>query len=245
MKHGNVIRIGTSGWHYKHWKGTFYPTAITDAGQLEYYQQVFNTVELNNTFYNLPKPETFDGWKEKTGDDFIFAVKGSRFITHMKKLHVVKDDVRRFFAAISRLEVKLGPVLFQLPPAWKLNLVRLGEFLSILPKENRYVFEFRNQTWYVEEVYALLRQYNCAFCIYELAGHLSPEEVTSDIVYIRLHGPGEKYQGSYSDLALKKWGNKCLRWQKEGKDVYVYFDNDQAGYAAFNALKLRELVNKH
>ena len=125
-----------------------------------------------------------------------------------------------------------------------MNVIRFQEFLEALPKAYRYAFEFRNQTWYHEEIYALLEQYNCAFCVYELAGHMSPMKVAADFVYLRLHGPTEfKYQGSYTDAALKKWAKQCTSWQREKKDVYVYFDNDQEAYAAFNALRLKELVS--
>jgi len=236
------IYIGTSGWHYKHWNGTFYPEGTRAAEQLEYYLKYFGTVELNNSFYHLPPPETFRKWKAAVPRDFIFSVKGSRYITHMKKLKVAQESIDRFFNSAGCLGKKLGPVLFQLPPGWKVNHERFAAFLALLPKRRRYAFEFRNSTWYDKEIYRLLRRYGCAFCIYELAGHLSPEEVTADFVYIRLHGPGEKYQGSYTAAALRKWARKCLQWQAAGKDVYVYFDNDQAGYAAFNAVSLARLT---
>lgn len=241
MKKG-ALYIGTSGWHYKHWVGTYYPADTKEKEQLSLYINDFNTVELNNSFYHLPTAKSFKHWAEATPDDFVFSIKGSRYISHMKKLHVLKADINRFLNRVSKLGSKIGPILFQLPPGWKLNLERFSKFLSRLDAQYRYVFEFRNETWYDEGVYALLRQYNCAFCIYELAGHRSPEMVTADFVYIRLHGPGGKYQGSYSLYQLKKWATKCKAWQAAGKDVYIYFDNDQAGYAAFNALKLRQLT---
>lgn len=242
MKKG-VLYIGTSGWHYKHWIGTYYPVDSKEQEQLSLYINDFNTVELNNSFYHLPTARSFKHWADSTPADFVFSIKGSRYISHMKKLHVLKADINRFLNRVSKLGSKTGPILFQLPPGWKLNLERFSKFLSRLDTRYRYVFEFRNDTWYDEGVYALLRQYHCAFCIYELAGHRSPEIVTADFVYIRLHGPGAKYQGSYSLHQLKKWATKCKSWQAEGKDVYIYFDNDQAGYAAFNALKLRKLTN--
>jgi len=241
MKKGQ-IHIGTSGWHYKHWKGTFYPADIKEADQLAYYVRCFDTVEINNSFYKLPAGKTFSDWRKATPKKFLFAVKASRFITHMKKLKADKASIRKLLQHAGKLEEKMGPVLFQLPPRWKLNVVRLAEFLPKLPAENRYAFEFREPGWYAPEVYDLLRQYNCAFCIYELAHHLSPLEVTADFIYIRLHGPGEKYQGSYPDAVLKKWATRCRAWQKKGKDIYVYFDNDQAGYAAFNARRLKKLL---
>jgi uncharacterized protein YecE (DUF72 family) len=243
MKKGKIY-IGTSGWHYKHWKGTFYPADIKQADQFSYYTRYFNTVEINNSFYMLPAAQTFKGWKEAAPARFLFSVKASRFITHMKKLKTDARSIRSFFTRAAKLENKLGPILFQLPPKWKINKERLADFLARLPKGNQYTFEFRDHSWYNDEIYGLLKKYNCAFCIYELEHHLSPLEVTADFVYIRLHGPGNKYQGSYTDAALKKWAKYCRQWQKEGKDVYVYFDNDQQGYAAFNAQRLISLVDK-
>lgn len=243
MKRKGKLYTGTSGWHYKHWKGTFYPAEIKEADQFAYYRQQFDTVEINNSFYKLPSPDTFRTWKKESPARFTFAVKASRFITHMKKLKPGRASIRKFLTHAGKLEEKLGPVLFQLPPKWKLNVERLAAFLDLLPAGHRYAFEFRNTTWYEEAVYALLRQYNCAFCIYHLERHLSPLEVTADFVYIRLHGPGNKYQGSYTKRTLHQWADRCLYWHQQRKDVYVYFDNDQAGYAAFNAQKLIEITS--
>ncbi|HEX8561573.1 MAG TPA: DUF72 domain-containing protein [Flavobacterium sp.] len=237
----NQIRIGTSGWHYQHWLGTFYPEGTKSNEQFPYYQQHFDTVEINNSFYRLPSPETFQHWKEIVPDSFTYAVKASRFITHMKKLKDPVETLARFMEHVVYLGDRLGVILFQLPPGWKLNLQRLKEFLEILPNGFRYVFEFRNDTWYTPSVYELLREHNCAFCIYELAGHITPYEITADFVYIRLHGPGGKYQGSYPEEALQQWADDCKKWAEQ-RDVYVYFDNDQEGYAAFNALRLLDLV---
>jgi uncharacterized protein YecE (DUF72 family) len=243
MKKGSIY-IGTSGWHYKHWLGRFYPEGIKEAGQLSYYIQKFKSVELNNSFYRLPSPKTFSGWRKTVPSDFLFAVKGSRYITHMKKLNVERENIQVFFDSVKKLREKLGPILFQLPPKWKLNIERFEKFLRQLPKKYRYSFEFRNHEWYDKEVYALLKKHKAAFCIYELDGHLSPKEITADFIYIRLHGPGGKYSGNYKDPVLKKWARDCLKWKNEGRDVYVYFDNDQLGYAAFNALRLISLVEK-
>ncbi len=236
------IYIGTSGWHYKHWIGSFYPQGTKDADQLSYYLEFFKTVELNNSFYRLPAPETFANWRKAVPADFVFAIKGSRYITHQKKLNIEKENISIFFNSVKRLREKAGPVLFQLPPHWNVNVERFARFLKLLPKKYRFTFEFRNHSWYNDEVDELLRRYNCAFCIYELEHHLSPLKVTADFVYTRLHGPGNKYQGSYTDTQLEKWAVQCKAWQKDGKDAYVYFDNDQLGYAAFNAKKLMELV---
>ena len=241
MKKGR-IHIGTSGWHYKHWKDVFYPPETKEKDQFAYYCQKFNTVELNNSFYRLPTAATFTSWKKQSSQKFIFSVKASRYITHMKKLKPDAASRDNFFSHAGKLDSKLGPILFQLPPKWNINTERLATFLSKLPKEHVYTFEFRDQSWYQEGVYSLLRKYNCAFCIYELGGHQSPMEETADFIYIRLHGPGSKYQGSYTDNALKEWADRCKRWQKKGKDVYLYFDNDQKGYATFNAGKLKILI---
>lgn len=243
MKKGKA-HIGTSGWHYKHWKGTFYPADIKEAGQFDFYKTLFSTVELNNPFYRLPLATTFDNWRKNSPKDFLFAVKASRFITHMKKLGVDKQNIKEFFSRVDHLHEKLAVILFQLPPKWKINAERLQHFLSLLPKGYRYTFEFRNPTWYDETVYELLREHNCAFCIYHLEHHLSPMEVTADFVYLRLHGPGNKYQGSYPDEELNVWASRCRKWQKEGRDVFVYFDNDQEGYAAFNAGYLQQKLKR-
>ncbi|HEY8937886.1 MAG TPA: DUF72 domain-containing protein, partial [Cyclobacteriaceae bacterium] len=196
MKKGN-IHIGTSGWNYKHWMGTFYPETIKQADQFNYYKNIFDTVELNNPFYHLPPLERFIAWNKKSPAQFLFSVKANRYITHLKKLHEADDALKLFLKNAGGLGKKLGPILFQLPPGWRVDVKRLDTFLHTLPKKHRYTFEFRNDTWYTDEVYTKLREHNCAFCLYELNRHQSPEIITADFVYIRLHGPGGKYQGSY------------------------------------------------
>ena len=241
MKKGKWY-IGTSGWHYKHWIGKFYPADLKPEEQLDYYLMFFDTVEINNSFYRLPTRETFLKWHGDTPSKFLFSVKASRYITHMKKLNEADDAIELFLSHAGALAEKLATVLFQLPPGWKVNPERFDKFLGVLPRGERFVFEFRNYTWYTAEIYTLLRKYNCAFCIYELGGHESPQVVTADFVYIRLHGPGNKYQGSYNNDRLKKWAEHLLQWSEDGKDVYIYFDNDQEAFAIFNALTLRDMV---
>ncbi|MBX9853452.1 MAG: DUF72 domain-containing protein [Cytophagaceae bacterium] len=237
--------IGTSGFHYKHWVGTYYPENTKPKDFMKNFLKDYRTVELNNPFYHLPPKQTFLNWRKQTPEDFLFSVKASRYITHQKKLKDCQEPLDYFLTNVNALKEKLGPILFQLPPGWKYNEERFESFLKILPKGYRFTFEFRNQSWYNESATGLLKKRNCAFCIYELAGHMSPMEVTADFIYVRLHGPGkEKYQGSYSDKALKKWAEQIKEWKKEGKDVYCYFDNDQYGYAAFNGIKLWELISK-
>lgn len=202
MKKGSIY-IGTSGWKYKHWKGTFYPPGLKEKDELTYYLDFFNTVEINYSFYRQPSATNFSNWKIAVPDQFIFSVKANRYFTHLKKLNTDVATLSKFIDSVAHLEDRLGPILFQLPPKWKVNLERLKDFIQLLPSSFRYAFEFRNHTWYTDEVNQLLSNHNIAFCIYELAGHLSPLTVTADFVYIRLHGPGAKYEGSYQDKALK------------------------------------------
>jgi len=237
------IWIGTSGWHYKHWVGNFYPPRLTGSRMLAHYIESFDTVELNNTFYQLPAQPSLSAWRNSTPSHFHFAVKGSRFLTHMKKLKDAQDGLKRFLTAAEVLEPKLGPILFQLPPNWEVDADRLADFLSLLPPYRRCVFEFRNPTWNTPQVYELLTRYNAAYCVFDLAGYVSPFEVTADFAYVRLHGPGGKYQGSYTDAALARWAQIIADWDKRLSAVYVYFDNDDSGYAPINALRLKQLVN--
>jgi uncharacterized protein YecE (DUF72 family) len=240
---GGKVFVGTSGWHYKHWVGLFYPPKFPPDQMLEFYAEHFDTVELNNTFYHLPQPSSFDKWRESTPRRFLFAVKGSRFITHMKKLKDPEPGLKKFFHGPERLEDKLGPILFQLPPRWKLNTTRLEEFLNALPNGHQYVFEFRDESWLTNEVYELLRKYNAAFCIHDLGGKQTPLEITANFTYIRFHGPGEaKYSGSYSRVQLKTWANRIEEWKRDLKQVYVYFNNDIGGHAVENAKTLKELL---
>jgi len=237
------IRVGTSGFHYRHWVGSFYPEKTPSAKMLEYYTRHFDTLELNNSFYRLPAPEAFDSWRDSTPEDFVFAVKASRFITHNKKLKDPENALENLLPRADRFGKKLGPVLFQLPPGWKVNPGRLEALLEVLPRTHRYAFEFREHSWIKDEIKSILEKHNAAFCIYELAGYHSPLWVTADFAYIRLHGPGKgKYQGAYSDAALKNWAKWIEERRGALKAIYVYFDNDQAGYAAHNALTLREMV---
>jgi len=237
------IRIGTSGYHYQHWVGPFYPPKTPTAKMLEHYVRHFDTLELNNSFYRLPTIKAFESWRDSTPRDFVFAVKASRFITHNKKLKDPQNALDNILPRAEHLGKKLGPVLFQLPPRWKVNPERLENLLEILPREHRYVFEFRETSWMSPEINRILRKFNAAFCIYELAGYHSPMDVTADFAYIRLHGPEEgKYQGSYSRARLTKWARHIEGWATRLKAVHVYFDNDQAGYAAKNALALKKMV---
>lgn len=237
------IRIGTSGFHYKHWKGPFYPAKTPDSKLLDYYIQHFDTVELNNSFYRLPTAEAFDNWRNATPANFVFAVKASRFITHNKKLKDPENAIDNLLPRAAHLGPKLGPVLFQLPPHWRVNAERLTALLEILPSDLRYAFEFRELSWITPQINEILEKFNAAFCIYELAGYQSPIHVTANYTYIRLHGPGAgKYQGNYSNEQLQTWARRIESWSTKLKAIYVYFDNDQFGYAAANGLLLKTMI---
>lgn len=238
------ILIGTSGWHYKHWIGRFYPEHSSGDSMLRFYMQHFNTVEVNNSFYNLPDISTFRSWGNSVPDNFRFSVKASRFITHNKKLKDGGATLERLLPRAEALGKKLGPILFQLPPHWKLNLERLESFLCTLPSHHRYTFEFRETSWNTPAVYELLRKHNAAYCIHDLAGFQSPIEITADWTYVRLHGPAGKYQGRYGVRAIKQWAARIIQWSTQLAAVYVYFDNDDSAYAPQNALQLDELVRR-
>lgn len=209
----------------------------------DFYAKRFDTVELNNSFYRLPSEEMFREWAAATPKGFTFAVKASRFITHNLKLKNPQNALDNILLRAEEMGKKLGPVLFQLPPKWKKNTERLEEFLAALPKYHRYAFEFREPSWHSEDVYAVLRKFNVAYCIHEIAGFHTDLQVTADFTYVRLHGPGAgKYEGSYTEAQLQRWAEQIRRWRETLKAVYLYFDNDQAGYAAKNALRLKALV---
>ena len=234
--------IGTSGWHYDHWKGVFYPEGTAASGRLAYYGSHFPTVEINNTFYQLPQPATFRQWRQAVPEDFVFAVKGSRLLSHVKKLNQPEEPLANFLAAARHLEEKLGPVLWQFPPNWRINLERLAHFLALLPPEIRFAFEFRNPSWFDERVYELLSHRGMAWCIYDLAGIYCPPQITADWGYIRMHGPGEPYAHRYSRSQLRPWAERIAEFLARGLEFYVYFNNDACGYAVENARELAQLL---
>ena len=244
MKEGSLIHIGTSGWHYKHWKGPFYPKGLPINRFLDHYAKHFQTVEINSSFYQLPKEKTLIRWHNNVPSGFVFAVKASRYITHMKKLKDPEGPVSNFLERMGELGDKLGPILYQLPPNWSLNIRRLQAFLEVLPTDFKYAFEFRHPSWFHPEVYYALGEHGASFCIYHFDRRLSPKEVTAEFIYLRLHGPGRPYRGQYETTALEEWAGEFSVWAKEGKEIYCYFDNDEAGYAAQDAMRLKEMVGR-
>jgi len=242
MKPTRNIHIGTSGWHYAHWKGPFYPEHLPTSEMFSHYSRDFKAVEINNSFYRLPKKETLQDWRNTAPDPFVFAVKASRYITHMKKLKDPRDPVASLLEIITGLEAKLGPILFQLPPRWNVNPGRLRDFLTSLPQGFRYAFEFRDPSWFDDRIYDALKQAGAAFCMYDLAGRRSPKRVTADFIYIRLHGPGKAYEGQYDTSTLTGWAGAMYAWLNQGKEIFCFFDNDQNGYAAQDALRLQKMM---
>lgn len=236
------VRVGTSGWHYEHWRGPFYPEGTSGDAELPFYSARFPTVEVNNSFYRLPEEDVLRGWRESTPDGFTFAVKASRYITHMKKLTDAGDAVATFLSRMGILGDKLGPILFQLPPNWHANRDRLRSFLQGLPDGHRYAFEFRDPTWFAEPITDLLREERVAFCIHDMRGEPSPKVVTAPFVYIRFHGPNDAYQGSYSAQDLAGWAGAISTWRRQGREVFCYFNNDAAGHATRNAATLQAMV---
>ena len=236
-----MIRVGTSGWTYKHWKGDFYPENLPQRCWLEYYTNHFTTVELNASFYNIPKASTARGWAERTPPDFRFSVKLSRLITHVKKLKDCQETVEWFFRELEPLREKITAFLFQLPPSFLPQTETLESFLSLLPQNNRYVFELRNPNGYAGAIPELFEKLGIAFCIHDLQGLQAPLRVTSSLVYLRFHGSGGRYSGGYSEAELAKWASRIRNWSEQGRDVLAYFNNDVGGFAVRNA---RTLIQK-
>ncbi len=236
------IRIGTSGWHYDDWRGRFYPEKLPKAKWLEFYARHFNTLELNNSFYHLPSEKAFENWYDSSPADFLFAVKASRYITHIKRLIDCREAVGKFMPRASLLKEKLGPLLYQLPPGMQRDNDRLDSFLSILPREFRHVVEFRHGSWFTEGVYDILRRHKTGFCIFDMPGLTSPVIATADFAYVRFHGSGRLYAGRYSDEEMAEWAKKIKRLASDVESVYVYFNNDVRGYAIDNARTLRDYL---
>ncbi len=239
------LLIGTSGWVYQHWRGLFYPPELPQAKWLPFYSERFNTVEINNSFYRLPSKAAFERWHRQTPNDFTFAVKGNRFITHMRKLRSVEEPLRRFFEAVCGLGEKAKVILWQLPPMLKADHERLREFLRVLPKGYRYAVEFRHPSWWIDRAsIKVLEEFGCAFCI--PSAPMLPKEIilTSDFSYIRMHGWNQLYSGCYPMSELRWWAERISEMLRNGIDVFVYFNNDVNAYAIRNAEELANLIRR-
>lgn len=240
-----LLYVGTSGFYYRDWKGSFYPDRLAPREFLPFYSSRFRCLEVNNTFYRLPLETTLTRWRDITPEGFVFAVKASRFITHIKRLDEPEATVPAFLDRIRCLGQKLGPVLFQLPARFPFNGEKLDAFCKVLDKGAKYTFEFRDPDWFRRETCDILNRHGAAFCIYDFAGTLSPDWVTADVAYIRFHGPLKTpYRGSYPSEFLGRWADKIGRWLKEGRAVYVFFDNTMEGNAPEDALRLLQMLGK-
>ena len=235
---GPKYHIGTSGWVYPHWRNVFYPPKLPQSKWLEFYTRHFPTVELNNSFYRLPSEKAFSNWRDTSPEGFIYAVKVSRFITHIKRLKEVEEPVETFLSRARYLEEKLGPLLYQLPPNMHRNDERLDGFLSLLPRGLRHVVEFRHESWLDEEVFDILRRHNIGFCIFDMPGLACPLMATADFAYIRFHGSSGLYFSCYSGEELEDWAQKISALGKDLGTVYIYFNNDAQGFAIKNAQTL-------
>jgi uncharacterized protein YecE (DUF72 family) len=235
------IFVGTSGWNYSHWgNGRFYPRSLPQKEWLAFYARRFGTVELNNTFYRLPPPETFAAWYKRVPASFVFAVKANRFITHIKRLKEPERSVRLFLSHLSRLKKKQGPILFQLPPQMKVDLERLEGLIRYLRRRRRLKvgLEFRHESWLTEEVYDLIQEVGWTICLADGQDFSREIPLIGAFCYIRRHGTRARYASCYSDEQLAEDAGFATKLAKQGKEVYIYFNNDAEGYAVKNALKL-------
>ncbi len=236
------IRIGTSGWYYAHWQGRFYPEELTKDRWLDFYSRHFDTVEVNNTFYHLPRAKTMVHWHDNAPTGFLYAVKASRYITHVKKLNDPAESIRKFLGLATLLRRRLGPILYQLPPSQHRNLDKLDAFIKCLPQRDHAVFEFRHDSWYEQDTFDLLNERGVALCVHDLAGSASPRLVTGQMAYVRFHGTSGRYAGSYTESMLSDWAQWLRDQAKNVRAVYAYFNNDVEGHAINNAKTLKTLL---
>lgn len=243
MAQTGQLKVGTSGYQYDHWRPVFYPQDLPKTRWFSHYAEHFDAVEINNTFYNLPKADTFDNWHDKAPDGFQYILKYSRYGTHMKRLKDPEEHVPNFIEVAQRLQDHLGPILVQLPPNWNRDVSRLDNFLHALPNHLDWVLEFRNQTWLCEQVFDRLNRNHVALCIHDLL-EKHPHEVTSHFAYLRFHGPGPDgaYTRDYPHQALSATADQVAEWLDKGVNVFAFFNNDAAGRAVSNARDFRRYV---
>lgn len=238
------VRIGTSGWEYAHWRGAFYPRDLPRDRWLEFYAERFDTVELNATFYRLPEGVTFERWSRRVPADFRFAVKASRYLTHVRRLRDPGEPLERLRARAGRLDGRLGPTLYQLPPRWRPNPERLQEFLDAIAGERDQVIEIRDARWYRDDILAMIERSGASLCLHDMSGSAPPPRPVGPLIYVRFHGAGQRYGGSYSAQRLAAWADRVAGWVAEGRRAWVYFNNDIGGHAVTDAARLRAYVHR-
>ncbi len=250
------IYIGTSGWHYSHWNGIFYPKEVTGYNELRYFSEQFNTVENNSSFYRISKESTYKTWSRMTpADGFRFSLKLNKLITHINRLELtdeVKERCEYILTSTQVLEDKLGCIVIQLPPSFKTETKKLEKFFSFFTARARTLkyppdiaIEFRNAYWFTKDVYTLLKKYNIALVSAQSSRYPGVREITADIGYIRLHGPEKLFASEYSTEQLQDWAAFIMKASKKTKRIYVYFNNDFHGYALKNAKELSELLKEN
>ncbi len=238
-EHG-LCRIGTSGWAYRWWRGSFYPKGLRQGDWLAHYTRIFDSVEINATFYRLPRPELLERWRTMAPPGFLYAVKASRRITHLRRLRDCEKELAAFLQSARKLAPALGPLLYQLPPSLKADANLLRDFLSRLPRDLQHVMEFRHESWFTDEIRTILEVHGCAFCIHDHHGMSVPRWITAPLAYWRFHGPahGDCYGEAYLVDPAAEIRTQCER----GKAVFAFFNNDAAACAPRDALTLRERV---
>lgn len=239
-----MIRIGCSGWNYRHWRGRFYPDKLPMKRWFAFYAEHFDTVEINNSFYRLPKPETVEAWRAQAPEGFRYAVKANRYLTQARKLKDCEEPMARMMASFDRFGGTLGSILYQLPPQFGLNLDRLDRFLRILPPGPTHIFEFRHASWYTDKVYALLDRHGAGMCVHDMPGSPSPRVAIGDTAYVRFHGGEGKYWGRYAERTLLDWADWMTGQATDGRTVWAYFNNDIEAAAIDDALTLKAIVRQ-
>jgi uncharacterized protein YecE (DUF72 family) len=237
-----LIHIGTSGWEYADWRGRFYPAELARDRWLEFYAERFGTVELNASFYRLPDAETFADWGRRVPAPFVFAVKASRYLTHVRRLREPREPLDRLWSRARRLDRHLGPVLYQLPPRWLPNLERLEAFLAAVPAGHPQALEIRDRRWYRADVLAALADSAVSLCLHDMPGSEPSPDPVGSMVYVRFHGAGERYGGAYPSQRLSAWADRMVDWSRAGLPVWAYFNNDRGGHAVVDADRLRRMI---
>lgn len=236
------VRVGCSGWEYADWRGDFYPADLRRESWLPSYATRFDTVEINSSFYRLPEADTFARWREAVPARFAFAVKASRFLTHMKKLKDPEEPLERFFHRAGELGRRLAVVLYQLPPRWKPDIGRLESFLEAAPSRPLQVVEFRDTAWYSDRILHAVEKKGFAVCLHDMPGCAPPRVAIGPFIYVRFHGHGAKYDGRYPDEVLEDWATWLDAEVGKGRRAFVYFNNDWHGHAPRDAIRLRSLL---